>query len=204
MDIVRYVLAVGLLMVMLPVYLYWFSIHPFISFWRRVGPRRTLIIHASCMVLVAILICLVRKPLLLADYGTNWKLMLLAVFPMALSVYLRVRISKKFRGSTLKGLPELANENHEGALLTTGIYSRIAIPDTCRCSAHCWPSRWSATTLGCTCLRCWGSLGLFQSHGSKRRSLRTGLDRDTSSIENEFRCSSHVDSLFTPRAILMR
>lgn len=128
METVRYVLAVGLLTVMTPVYLYWFSIHPFIGFWRRVGPRRTLIIHASCMVLVGILIYLVRKPLLLADYGTNWKLMLLAVFPMALSVYLRVLIAKKFRGSALKGVPELANENHEGALLTTGIYSRIRHP----------------------------------------------------------------------------
>jgi len=128
MDTLRYVLAVGLLMVMPPVYLYWFSIHPFIAFWRRVGRRRTLIIHCSCMVLVAILMYRLRQPLLIIDYGTNLKLALFALLPMVMSVYLRVRISRQFRGSTMQGLPELADEKHEGALGTRGIYSRIRHP----------------------------------------------------------------------------
>ena len=45
MDRVRYYLALLILALVPPTILFWFSIHPFIRFWRRLGTRLTLVVH---------------------------------------------------------------------------------------------------------------------------------------------------------------
>ncbi len=45
MDKVRFYLALLLLAVVPPSVLYWFSIHPFSRFWRRLGVRLTFAIN---------------------------------------------------------------------------------------------------------------------------------------------------------------
>jgi hypothetical protein len=45
MNTFRYVLAMLTLMFMPGAVLFWFLVHPFVRFWRRIGLRRSLAIH---------------------------------------------------------------------------------------------------------------------------------------------------------------
>ncbi|MEK7403614.1 MAG: isoprenylcysteine carboxylmethyltransferase family protein [Acidobacteriota bacterium] len=128
MDRVRYYLALLLVVFTPPAILFWFSIHPFIRFWRRVGPRLTLAIHYALLLLMAGGLYLVRKPLLTAEFGTSPFLIALAVPVYVLVVALRFKLGKHLRARILTGLPELAPEKYERRLLTEGIYSRIRHP----------------------------------------------------------------------------
>ncbi len=128
MDSVRYYLALMLVVFTPPAILFWFSIHPLIRFWRRVGPRLTLAIHYALLLLMAGGLFLVRKPLLTVEFGTSPLLIALAVPIFVLAVVLRFKFGKHLRARILKGLPELAPEKYGSRLLNEGIYSRIRHP----------------------------------------------------------------------------
>jgi protein-S-isoprenylcysteine O-methyltransferase Ste14 len=108
--------------------LFWFLVHPFVRFWRRIGLRRTLAIHYTVLAAYAASVFLLRKTLLAVDFGTNAILIAWAVPILAASIVLRLQISRHLRFSTLGGLPELAPESHPQPLLTEGIYSRLRHP----------------------------------------------------------------------------
>ena len=63
MDRVRYVAALLVLISMPGALLYWFSIHPFVRFWRGVGARVTLALHMGMIVVVGFGMYLLRGPL---------------------------------------------------------------------------------------------------------------------------------------------
>jgi len=128
MDTVRYYVALFLVLSMPGVFLFWFSIHPFIRFWRRVGPRLTLAIHYGGAVLLAAAVFLIREPLLSVEFGTDPVLISLAVPIFAFAGVLRLRLSRQLRTKILIGIPELAPEKHQSKLLTEGIYSRLRHP----------------------------------------------------------------------------
>ena len=128
MDKVRYYLALAMLAVVPPTILYWFSIHPFVRFWRRLGVRLTFFIHYAAMIALMVPIFLFGKPLLSADFGTNPILIGLGILLLVVSVTLRRRVTKHLRHSILVGVPELAPEERGTPLLTEGVYSRIRHP----------------------------------------------------------------------------
>ncbi|MGD0201865.1 MAG: isoprenylcysteine carboxylmethyltransferase family protein [Bryobacteraceae bacterium] len=128
MDYIRYYAAVYLLMFAPGAVLYWFSIHPFIRFWRRVGPRLTLLIHYSGVMVLAFGLFLFRKPLLSVEFGTHPLLIALAVPLLAVALVLRVQISRHLNKRILTGLPELAPDRHSTPLLTEGFYARVRHP----------------------------------------------------------------------------
>jgi protein-S-isoprenylcysteine O-methyltransferase Ste14 len=109
-------------------FLYWFSVHPFVRFWRRVGARRTLAIHYVLILLLAAAIFMVRRPLLAVDFGTNPVLIAVAVPLFAICVAGRVVLSKQLKNRILAGLPELAPEAYGSRLLTEGVYARVRHP----------------------------------------------------------------------------
>ena len=75
MDSVRYWIAVMLFVSMPPAVLYWFSIHPFVGFWRRVGVRWTVTLHIAGMVAVMVWLFTLRDRAITVDFGTNvWTL----------------------------------------------------------------------------------------------------------------------------------
>ncbi len=108
--------------------LYWYSIHPLIRTWRRVGPRRTLVLHYFLVLLLASAIIAARKPILSVEFGTNRVLMLCAVPLFIASIALRVRIAKELKKRILVGIPELDPASQAGRLLTHGVYSRVRHP----------------------------------------------------------------------------
>jgi protein-S-isoprenylcysteine O-methyltransferase Ste14 len=128
MDAARYYVALFIVAFSPGVFLYWFSIHPFIGFWRRLGPKLTLAIHYLLMLALAAGVFLIRKPVLSIEFGTQPVLIAAAAAILVFASVLRVQISKQLRTKTLMGLPELAPSNYENRLLTKGIYSRVRHP----------------------------------------------------------------------------
>ena len=128
MDTARYYVALFVVASCPGVYLFWFWIHPFVGFWRRIGARTTLSIHISIVALIAAGVVLIREPLLSVEFGTRPVLLVLSGLCFGLSVFLRRQISGQVGISFLLGLPELAPETYGSTLVTTGIYSRIRHP----------------------------------------------------------------------------
>ncbi len=128
MDTVRYYAALLTLAFTPPAFLYWFSIHPWIHFWRRLGRRLTLAVHFTAMPAMSALIIVYCRPLLSVEFGTQPLLIALAVPLAAASVILRRRVSRQLTMGILVGLPELAPEGSRTVLLTQGIYGRIRHP----------------------------------------------------------------------------
>jgi len=128
MDKVRYYLGLLMLAVVPPSVLYWFSIHPFIRFWRRLGIRLTFVINYAVMIALIVPILLFGKPLLSVEFGTNPILIGLGILLLIVSAALRRSLSRHLRRSILVGVPELAPEKRGIPLLTEGAYSRIRHP----------------------------------------------------------------------------
>jgi protein-S-isoprenylcysteine O-methyltransferase Ste14 len=125
---VRYGITLALLMTLPGHLLYWFSIHGFIHFWRRLGPAVTLSFHCAVIVLLAYVIWGWRSTLLTLQFGTNPFLIAMGVPLIALSFVMRVRIFRHLSMKTLVGLPEIAPTEYPSGLLTEGGYSHIRHP----------------------------------------------------------------------------
>jgi protein-S-isoprenylcysteine O-methyltransferase Ste14 len=128
MDAFRYGLALVILMLLPGALLFWYSLHPFIRVWRRLGPRLTYLFHSGLLLAVALGVYRWRESLLHTGYGANLWLIALAV-----PVYAAATIVAKRRGSrlgmkVLLGMPEVAPRTHPATLITTGIYGRIRHP----------------------------------------------------------------------------
>jgi protein-S-isoprenylcysteine O-methyltransferase Ste14 len=128
MDTVRYYTALLLLITMPGGLLYWCSIHPFIRFWRRIGPRKTIAVNLAGTTLLSVLIFLLRAPLLSVEFGTRLPLIVPGALLIALSVVMRRHISRHLTKKILTGMPELAPEQYKTPLLTEGPYARVRNP----------------------------------------------------------------------------
>ena len=128
MNTFRHCLTLLMLMFMPGAVLFWFLIHPFVRFWRRLGLRRSMAVQFTLLAAYVAGVFLLRKTLLAVDFGTNPILIAWAVPILAASIVLRLQISRQLRFSTLGGLPELAPESHPQPLLTEGIYARVRHP----------------------------------------------------------------------------
>ena len=74
MDRIRYALAVLLVATVPPAVIWWYVVHPFVRFWRRLGPGVTLGVVGVAMVALMIALGMARRWLVGADLGTNWPL----------------------------------------------------------------------------------------------------------------------------------
>ena len=128
MDKVRYFVALLMIVSVPPAFLFWFSLHPFIRFWRRVGMPAALAIHYAGMFVIGGLIYAVGRPWLSVDFGSHPLLILLGFVLILASMILRRRLSRHLRFGILTGVPELSPDRHGTRLLTEGIYSRIRHP----------------------------------------------------------------------------
>jgi protein-S-isoprenylcysteine O-methyltransferase Ste14 len=111
-----------------PALLLWLVIHPFVRFWRRVGPAGT---YACVLAMLASGIyglVRLRAPLLAVEFGTSWPLVALGAACVAGSSWLRLRIQRHFGFATLAGLPELAPERYPQRLVTDGPFARVRHP----------------------------------------------------------------------------
>ncbi|HWN81322.1 MAG TPA: isoprenylcysteine carboxylmethyltransferase family protein [Candidatus Udaeobacter sp.] len=128
MDTFRYGLALVLLLVLPPLLLYWFLIHPFHRFWRRIGLGRSYLIIATPILTTALLIYRARRPLLAIDFGTHPILIALGGACIVLSNRVRRGISRAMTQRVIAGIPELAPDRHPVPLITEGLHARIRHP----------------------------------------------------------------------------
>jgi protein-S-isoprenylcysteine O-methyltransferase Ste14 len=128
MPAVRYYLALFLLMFFPGGMLYWFSVHPFIGFWRRIGLHAALAVNGALIALVAAAVYLARRPLLSIEYGDRLPLAIAGGALLAASVAMRAVVTSRLTKKILMGLPELAPGSYGVPLITDGIYARLRHP----------------------------------------------------------------------------
>jgi len=127
MDKTRYILAVLLVATIPPAVIWWYLVHPFVAFWRRLGPRWTLWIVGVLMVSLMLALGAIRHRLVGADLGTNWLLVALGVAFAVVAVLIGVKRRRYLTTRILSGVPEL-QEGDPGTLLTEGPYAIIRHP----------------------------------------------------------------------------
>ena len=138
MDALRYYIALVMLVTLPPTLLPWFFIHPYVRFWRRLGPALTHSVGLAVMGLAGFGLFLVRRSLLAWDWGTNYFLVALGVLLEVTSIWLWVMLHRQLSFKTLVGLPELAPGKYPAALITAGIYSRIRHPRYVQIILYFW------------------------------------------------------------------
>jgi protein-S-isoprenylcysteine O-methyltransferase Ste14 len=127
-SLVRYVLAWILVVMLPPAILYWFAVHPFAAFWRRVGRWAGLSAAFATLFASAIGLALLAPHLLVTEYGFSWPLTAVALVLIAGAFVIQRRRKKYLTFRVLMGVPELAQEPSESRLFTEGIYARIRHP----------------------------------------------------------------------------
>lgn len=128
MDTARYVFAVLLVTFMPPALVWWLVVHPFVSFWRRVGHRLTYSIMTVVSLTWVFSLWSARNRLVLDDFGTHTVAIVAAALLMSVSVYFAWQRRTHLRFSILVGLPELDPARAPGHLMDEGIYARVRHP----------------------------------------------------------------------------
>jgi protein-S-isoprenylcysteine O-methyltransferase Ste14 len=128
LENVRYIMGVLLVISLPPAIIYWFIIHPFVGFWRRVGAKWTFVILGVFLVGSMIALLPVRDRLLGRDLGTSLPLILAALPLLVISTLVSRKRRRYLTFRTLAGVPEVAPQGQGPGLLQEGIYSRIRHP----------------------------------------------------------------------------
>jgi protein-S-isoprenylcysteine O-methyltransferase Ste14 len=128
MDVVRYWVGVLIVSFGPAAILFWFSIHPFISFWRRVGAKTTLVIHFAGLVVAAGVLIAYRDVLMRGNLDTSYVFTGLAVVLLIVSGAMRYYQNLVLPNTTLLGIPELDPPGYESRLVVEGLYARIRHP----------------------------------------------------------------------------
>ena len=128
MDSARYYVALVMVVATPTAIPFWFLVHPFIGFWRKVGLWITYPLQLCLMILIAIGLYLVRDWLLAVEFSTNYFLIALAIAVWCGAVYVERQCRRRLPLRVLIGVPELAPNQSKDKLLTAGIYSHIRHP----------------------------------------------------------------------------
>jgi protein-S-isoprenylcysteine O-methyltransferase Ste14 len=128
MNAFRYYVALIMVTLLPPVLSFWLLIHPFVRFWRRLGPGWTYGIVCSFMALSVVGLFRIRHALLAVEFGTGYYLIALGLLLLAASIWLIFQILRRISVLTILGLAELAPDRRRDRLITTGIYATIRHP----------------------------------------------------------------------------
>lgn len=128
MQTTAYWLALVTLVVVPPSALFWFFVHPFTGFWRKLGPAKSYpLLFTLCATMMPI-VALFRAPLLRIHFGVPWGLAALAIALFAASMLIGTLCFRRLGPAVLLGLPQLSDREYPGRLVTDGIYAHIRHP----------------------------------------------------------------------------
>jgi len=128
-DRIRYVLAVLSVITLPPGLLFWFVIHPWARWWRKLGPVRTYLIVLPAVVAFGVLLFHLRARLLGADLGVNWDLIAIGAVLCGISNWIALQHWKHLSIATMIGIPELSpTGQRRGKVLKDGIYRVVRHP----------------------------------------------------------------------------
>lgn len=128
MDSVRYWLAWLLVVFLPPAFLYWFVVHPFARFWRRVGRGMGVMAAFGVLIGGAVALGQVARGLLVTEYGFSWPLTVAGLGLLGLAIAIQIKRGKLLTMRILMGVPEVSGDPGASKLLTEGIYSRVRHP----------------------------------------------------------------------------
>ena len=128
MNTARYVVAVIMLVGVAYAIPYWFIVHPFVRFWRRLGSRLAYAILIAISLILGVSAFLLRDQILTVEYGTSVPLIVLALVCYAVAIAIQLRVKRHLKFKILAGVPELEPSGKGGTLLQEGIYSRVRHP----------------------------------------------------------------------------
>jgi protein-S-isoprenylcysteine O-methyltransferase Ste14 len=127
-TLARRFIAIMLAVTLPPSILYWFIVHPFVGFWRRMGLTVTYVFLTVFYLGSMVGLFLVRDTLLGRDFG-NSALLGIVSLPLFIAAIMISRKRKRYLTFRhLAGVPEIAPEKHGTGLLREGIYGRIRHP----------------------------------------------------------------------------
>ena len=128
MDMVRYVIAL-LIVVTLPFgFIFWLIIDPCARSWRRLGPGWTYAVVGAIGIALAAIVYRLRAALLAVEYGTSYPSIGLGLVLLIGAMVVALQRRRHLTWRILAGLPELSNTAGPGRLLREGIYARIRHP----------------------------------------------------------------------------
>jgi protein-S-isoprenylcysteine O-methyltransferase Ste14 len=128
-DRVRFIFGTLHLIVLAPSLLFWLIIHPWAHWWRRLGPIRTYLIVVPVSFALGALLFPFRGPLLGADFGTNWTLIVIALVLYGVVIWLESQYWRRLSIGILVGIPELSRpEQRKSGLIQDGIYGVVRHP----------------------------------------------------------------------------
>lgn len=127
-DTFRYAMGCVLAISLPPSIAYWFIVHPFIAFWRRVGAKGTFWFLAVFYLVSVAALFPVRDSLLGRDLGLSLPATLVALPLLVVSGVVSRKRRRHLSFKTLAGAPELSPDKPGPGLLTEGIYGRIRHP----------------------------------------------------------------------------
>lgn len=128
MSDVRYFMGLLVVMFLPPGIGWWYLVHPFVGFWRRVGVVGTMTSVTVFTVGGAGLLYLARDVLMGVDLGTHRGMVTLAALAMAPAMWIALRRRRHLTFRILAGVPELDPSGRGGELLTEGPYAVVRHP----------------------------------------------------------------------------
>ena len=126
-DTVRYYIALLLVVTGPGAALFWFPIHPFAAFWRRVGPRWAYTAVIGAYVAAGVAGWAFRAPLLSIQYGTGPIVIAAGAVLILVATVLRHLWHRQLSMRILFGLPELSSRQPQ-RILTEGAYACVRHP----------------------------------------------------------------------------
>lgn len=124
----RHYLALALTVFMPPMLLYWCLLHPWVRFWRQIGPLPAMTALWGVVALGMAGLFALRNQVQMGDYGTNPALFVAGVICLCLAAWLRRKLARHLTFRTLIGLPEIAPQRYPQSLVTAGLYARVRHP----------------------------------------------------------------------------
>jgi hypothetical protein len=94
MSTARYIIAVLLMISLPPTIAWWYVIHPFVGFWRRVGKPITYMVLTVFFLGSMVGLFAIRDALVLTDFGTNWILIGVATGLVIPTIWLSIARAK--------------------------------------------------------------------------------------------------------------
>ena len=125
----RYILGVLLVVGLPPGMAWWFVVHPFVGFWRKVGVRGTMIVMFLFFAVSVVGLAMIRDTLLGPDLGLHWPLVALGAVLAAAAMLIGIKRKRYLTMRILAGVPEVETEvGKRGKLLDKGPYALIRHP----------------------------------------------------------------------------
>ena len=129
MSTSRYIVAILLVAGLPPGLLWWFVVHPFVGFWRRLGAGMTMTVMLIYMFGTLGALYTIRETLMGADLGTSPPLVVVGLLLMGAGAYVSFKRRTYLTAWILAGGPEVhADEEKRGKLLDEGPYAIIRHP----------------------------------------------------------------------------